>query len=105
MEKTMEKDEQKLRDYLLRRVRDYCCVRLCKDCDVQETCSSVGLINVTSPVNKMLELYFAMYPDMKPNPEMMDQVFDYLKKEIKRQLVKEANYEYMDTRSSNCKGR
>lgn len=66
----MEANEQELRRYLFKRIRDYCYSKKgCDNCDVQETCLRVGLLNANVPISKMLELYYAMYPDMKPkNP-------------------------------------
>lgn len=62
----MEKNEQELRRYLFNRINDYCCVKICADCDVRETCSSIGHINANTPISKLQELYCAIYPDMKP---------------------------------------
>ena len=79
----MEKDEQELRRYLLKRIEDYCCGTVCDDCDVRETCYEYT-------INELLKLYYEAYPDMKPTPEITDQIFNYLKEESKRQLVEEA---------------
>ena len=78
----MEANEQELRRYLLKRIDDYCCGEMCGDCDIREKSEL--------PTSKLLELYFAAYPDMKPTPEITEQVIDYLKKETKRQFVEEA---------------
>ena len=78
----MEANEQELRRYLIKRLNDYCYGEMCGDCDIREKSEL--------PTSKLLELYFAAYPDMKPTPEITDQVIDYLKKEMKRQLVGEA---------------
>lgn len=87
----MEKDEQELRRYLLKRIDDYCLGTVCDDCGAQGIClSDDGRLNSEFSTNELLERYYAMYPDMKPTPEMTDQVFDYLKKEMKQQLVEEA---------------
>ena len=62
----MEKNEQELRRYLLKRLEDYCRGRLCSECDVRENClSDDGRLGSQLPTSKLQELYCAMYPDMK----------------------------------------
>lgn len=83
----MEKNEQELRRYLLKRIEDYCCGRTCTECNVQETCWNDYHLKSELPTSKLQEIYCAMYPDM--TPKKVEQVFDYLKNETKRQLVEE----------------
>lgn len=83
----MEKNEQELRTYLCKRIDEYCRGKLCNDCDVREICLTDGRLNSELPTSKLQELYYAMYPDM--TPKKVEQVFDYLKNETKRQLVEE----------------
>ena len=69
----MEKNEQELRRYLLKRIDDYCSGKLCNECDVRETCCIGYPLSSEFPdsrmaltTSKLQEIYCAMYPDMKP---------------------------------------
>ena len=85
----MEKNEQELRKYLLRRLREYCySKRVCNDCDVQETClMKVGPVKATDPISKLLELYYAMYPDMKPNQQLIKEAEMEANKQMKKEFA------------------
>ena len=83
----MEKNEQELRRYLLKILKGYCCGRLCSECDVQETCSSVGLINANTPINKLQELYCAMYPEMKPNQQLVKEAEMEANEKMKKEFA------------------
>ena len=63
----MEANEQELREYLFKRIKDYCQGKVCVDCPVQDTCSSIGLINITTPIDKLLELYFRIANFVQPS--------------------------------------
>lgn len=83
----MEKDEQELRNYLRKRLREYCDYHTCAECTLNDgNCWQPALNLSTEDLQK---IYLEAYPTMKPKPEVTDQVFDYLKKEVKRQLAKE----------------
>ena len=62
----MEKNEQELREYLRKRIDDYCRGKLCNECDVWETCCTGYPLSSELPTSKLQEIYCAMYPDMKP---------------------------------------
>lgn len=77
----MEKNEQELRRYLLKRLEDYCRGRLCSECDIQETCFNNGPVSGL-PTSKLQELYCAMYPDMAPKNPITDEEYERAKEII-----------------------
>ena len=74
--------DQELRSYLRKRIDDYCRGKLCNECDVRETCYSGCPLSSELPTSKLQEIYFAMYPDMKPKNPITDEEYERAKEII-----------------------